>query len=93
MSLWVARRVWAAMLWLMRRRWIRRLQSASFQLVPAKIRPQVWRSVRAQNRWARRHGLTLLRFSFALFFGAILVTTAYLAVLSLHESGLLAPRR
>jgi hypothetical protein len=57
----LARLIWAAMLWFMRRRWMRRFQRWAIRLSPeGPKRDKAWAGFRRQERWARRHGLRLL---------------------------------
>lgn len=84
---WLARRLWAAMLWFMRRPAIRRLQRGHVLLFPKGAREEAWRRFRAQERFARRHGLTLLRWTMVLALSLFVMSLAYLFVMRLVESG------
>lgn len=77
------------MLWLMRRPWMRRLQTSSFALIPERSRPKAWRNHLAQNRFARKYGYRLLAFMYLLLLGSFLVTAAYFSVLAAFETGLI----
>lgn len=56
-----ARRLWAAMLWFMRRPWMKRLQRNSVKIFPeGPRRDKAWESFRKQERFARRYGLKIL---------------------------------
>lgn len=62
---WIARRIardlWAAMLWLIRRRWVRRLQRAGLaRFREGSSRDRARQSFLRQERFARRYGLKTL---------------------------------
>ncbi len=78
----LARRLWWGMLWLMRRRWMRRLQEAAINLSPeGPKRDKSRASLLSQERMARRWGLPLLTFSIQVLLYSILLTNLYLAYL------------
>jgi hypothetical protein len=83
----LARRIWWGMLWLMRRPAIRRLQRLSFQLVPEARREKAFRSYRAQEDWAREHGLPLLRFLITIFLISLMFTGIWFLVLEGMQRG------
>jgi len=57
----IARKIWWAMIWFMRRRWMRRLQRNSIKIVPdGPLRVRAWANYRRRERFARRHGLAIL---------------------------------
>lgn len=87
---YLARWTWAAMLWLMRRPWMKRLQRSSTKLFPASMQDKARRSMIRQNRFARRIGLPMLTVSMNLFLASIILTGTYFAVLNLYESGTLS---
>jgi hypothetical protein len=87
----IARFLWKGMLWLMRRPWMKRLQKASFHLVPPSRRDGAMASLRAQNRWARHFGLRILTFSMNIFLGTVLVTSMYVSAVYLQSEGLFTP--
>lgn len=66
---WCARRVWGSMLWFMRRRPIKALRTGWIRWVPAQRREKAWEDFKRQERWARRHGVTILQWTigFAMF--------------------------
>jgi hypothetical protein len=71
----LARRLWWSMLWLMRRRWMRRLQQAAISLSPeGPKRDRARESLLEQERLARRWGLPLLTFSIRMLMLSILLT-------------------
>lgn len=88
---WLARRLWYGMLWLMRRRWMRRLQNASINLWPKRIRPRMRESYLRQNQFARRYGLKVLRFSIFLLLASLALTLTLIIVLRLYDEGFLYP--
>ncbi len=74
-ALFLARRLWWGMLWLMRRRWMRRLQRAAIDLSPeGPKRERARQSLLDQERLARRWGLPLLTFSLRMLMLSILLT-------------------
>lgn len=87
---WLARRVWAAMLWWMRRPFVRRLRRQSLALVPTPMRERVRRSMGRQDRFALRVGLRWLEWAFALLLLSVLTTGAFLTVLRLQDAGALS---
>ncbi len=94
LATWMARLLWRAMLWLMRRPWMKRLQTSSILLVPARFRENARRSMVRQNRIARRIGLPMLKFLMTLVVGSILITGSFLIAMRLYELGYLSiPRR
>lgn len=84
---WIARRVWWAMLWLMRRRWMRRLQRASVNLFPASKRDAIRESMIRQDRFARRWGLMILQFAILIFLYSLVFTLLFFGLLALIERG------
>ena len=59
----ISRRIWAGMLWFMRRRWMKRLQRGSVRVFPAgPARDRAWNNFRRQERFARKYGLHILTF-------------------------------
>ena len=87
---WIAWHLWAAMLWLMRRPWMKRLQRGWAQALPARMREGARASVSRQNRFARRYGLPMLTFSVNLLLASVALTLAFLVALRLAESGALS---
>lgn len=83
----VARWIWANMLWLMRRPWMKRLQRASLNLFSGERRERARSSMVRQNRWARRTGLSLLTFSVNMLLASMIITGSYFLILNLYESG------
>ncbi|HRF59176.1 MAG TPA: hypothetical protein PLH94_04590 [Fimbriimonadaceae bacterium] len=88
---WLARRLWFAMLWLMRRPWMRRLQRWTISRVPPERRDAARRSMYRQDRFARRHGLRVLTFAITLLLGSLLLTLFWFLGLALYEAGALTP--
>jgi hypothetical protein len=75
----------------MRRRWIKHLQRASANWMPASRRERARNSMIKQNRWARRAGLPLLTFSITLLLASMIVTGSYFLILGLNDAGYLEP--
>ena len=86
---WFVRRLWAGILWLMRKPFIRNLQRKSLQLVRPERREAAWQGIIRQNQWARRHGLTILSVTTKLVVASIILQIAYALVMELIESGAL----
>lgn len=86
-SRFVARRIWAGMLWVMRRPHVRRLQRAMILAVPVKVRPKALKTFLAQERFARRHGLPILTFFVGLFFVSFAFTVVYYGMTEVLERG------
>lgn len=85
----LARRLWWALLWLMRRPWMKRLHRATAAWLPEGARRRARRSIVRQNRLARRYGLMTLTFSFNLLLASLALTLTFMAALHLYESGVL----
>lgn len=85
----LARELWWAMLWLMRRRWMKNLQRASVRMLREEKRAKAQESIKRQNAFARRIGLPLMVFAMNLMLGSILVTAAFFLLVKLGESGAL----
>lgn len=86
---WLARRLWFAMLWLMRRPGIKRLRRGFPSLLPSSMRARAWESVKRQDRLARRYGLALLTGMMTLLLASIFVTATFVGTLKLYEQGAL----
>lgn len=86
---WLARLIWRAVLWLMRRSWMKGIQRKSILIVPKTFREQAWKSQVKQNQFARRTGLPMLKFMMNLVLGSIIVTMTFLGAMRLYESGYL----
>lgn len=85
----MARELWWAMLWLMRRPWMKQFQRASLRLVRSERRPRALNSMRRQNMLARRFGLPILVFAMNLVLASLIITGAFFLLLSLESSGAL----
>lgn len=85
---WMTRRLWGAMLHLMRRPWIRALRRASLSAVPRRWRPRVERSIARQNLFALRHGRKIVRWAIGLVLTSFLVTSMYVLALEMQARGL-----
>jgi hypothetical protein len=85
----LARRLWWAMLWLMRRPAMRRLQRNSVKLLPESKREKAWQNIRRQEAWARDNGLPLLKVVITFLLISIGLTLTWLFVLELITRGLI----
>jgi len=85
----MARLLWRAMLWLMRRRWMKTLQRKSILLFPERMRAKAWEGMVRQNRFARRIGLPMLKFMMTLVLGSLIVTGTFMTAMHLYETGYL----
>ncbi len=86
---YLARHLWGAMLWLMRRPWIKFLQRKSWHIFPASMQPRARVSFNRQNRFARRYGLRMLTATISLFLASMAVTACFMFALYLIDSGTL----
>lgn len=59
---------------------MKRLQRQSIQVLPERMRASAQRSLVRQNRWARRHGLLLLTFSFTTALLIVMGSVIYLVL-------------
>lgn len=74
----LARNLWAAMLWFMRRPWMKRLQRGSIQWFPeGPRRDHAWESFRKQERFARKYGLRILTAVIMVCLYSIALAVAY----------------
>jgi cytochrome c biogenesis protein CcdA len=83
--------LWKAMLWLMRRPWMKALQRKSVQVLPSSLRPRAEASMKKQNAFARKYGLTWLTCVIAFFLTTVGLTWTYQAALYTVQSGNLNP--
>ena len=90
---WIARKLWWASLWLMRRPWMRRAQMASLRWMSPARALRARQSLARQNAFARRIGLKLLTFVITLFFISLAIQIVFTSAVYLVESGVLRPRR
>ncbi len=90
LAAWMARRLWTAMLWLLRRRWMKGLQRGSAQMLPPRMRQGARASIARQNRFARRYGLSMLTVSLNLLLASLALTLAYFVALHVIDSGALS---
>lgn len=89
----IARRLWWLSLWLMRRGWMRRLQSASMGwMSPIRAERARLHLVR-QNAFARKIGLRLIHAVVLLLLVSLAIQFVFSAALYLVDSGVLRPRR
>jgi len=89
LATWMARHLWRAILWLMRRPWMKRFQRASVLIFPPRYREAASRAMIKQNRFARRIGLPMLTFMMCLVVGSVLITGTFLIAMRLFELGYL----
>ncbi len=85
----MARMIWRAILWLMRRKWMRSLQHFSMRLLPVRIREKAWNNMVRQNRFARRIGLPMLTFMMNLVLGSLIITGTFMTAMRLYDTGYL----
>ncbi len=90
-SLWLARRTWWGLLWLMRRRWMVRAQVFPARFLSGDHRATFLRRHYAQNRFARRIGLTLLVVAYEALLASAILSAMYQGALRLIEGGYIAP--
>lgn len=89
----LARRLWAAMLWFMRRKWMKRLQRSSVTLFPeGPRRDKAWEGFRNQERFARKYGLRILTGVITVCLYSILLLVLYNVVYLALEQGWLPTR-
>jgi hypothetical protein len=89
LAAWLAKKMWGHMLWLMRRPWMKRLQRTSLQLWGEPRRQRALASLRRQNRFARRYGLSLLTVAFNVLLASVAITATVFVALIMLESGYL----
>lgn len=82
----VARRIWAGMLWTIRRRPVRRLQRRMLSLLP----PRLQTAVLGQEKFARRHGLRLMTIVVGLFFMSLAFSAVYVGMTEVFNRGWIA---
>lgn len=87
---YLSRRLWFGMLWVMRRSWMRRFQRRVLSLAPASRKEAAWQSYRRQERFARRYGLTMLRWVVSFLLISIVLTFMFHAALLAVDRGFLA---
>ncbi len=75
------------MLWVMRRPRVRRLQRASISWVPLASRERARQSYLKQERWARRHGLWMLRLVIQMFLLSLSLTLLFMLGLEAFNQG------
>lgn len=84
---WLARKIWAAMLWWMRRPFIRHLQRTSLAWVVRRKGDSARANYLRQERWARRHGLNLIHASLRILAISMGCTAIYFGFLEAIERG------
>lgn len=75
------------MLWVMRRPGIKRMRRRFAALHPPPWDERIWRSVKAQDRLARKYGLRVLSALFTLLLASIALTVTLMIALKLFEVG------
>lgn len=88
----IARILWWASLWLMRRRWIRKLQRASIRWLPPQQAEKARLNLVRQNALGRRIGLRLITVMVTLFLISLAIQLVYSSAIYLVETGVLAPK-
>ncbi len=86
---WMARIVWWRMLRFMRLPWVRRARRRWLAIVPASTAKRMIQ----QDRFARRHGQAVLRFSLNIMLASFAITGCYFVALAMIESGMMGVRR
>jgi len=89
----IARLLWWAVLWLMRRRWMRRLQSGSIGWLPPRQAEKARLNLVRQNALGRRIGLRLLTAAVTIFLVSLTIQLVYSSAIYLVETGVLASRK
>ncbi len=89
LAAWMARKVWAYIVLFMRLPWVRRFRRTWMRCIPEGTR----RRMIAQDRFARRHGVAVLRFSLTLMLASLAITGSYYAALALFHSGVIGQIR
>lgn len=88
LSAFLARHLWWAMLWWMRRPFIRRLQRWSLTLFPeGPKREKARQNYLRQERFARRIGLPVLRVAVGAFVVVVQLTLVYFLILEAFNRG------
>lgn len=77
----IARLIWYAMLWFMRRPLIKRMRRAAPNLLPPEKREKAWRNMVEQDRWARKHGVQILTVAVGFFLLSLFLVVTYLILL------------
>ncbi len=90
---WMARRLWIAMLWLMRRPWMKTFQRRTIEICPPRFQESAKSSQMKQNRFARRIGLPMLTVMMNLVLASLVLTLCFEVALNLYESGYLTMPR
>lgn len=85
LAYWMARQTWGAILWWMRRPFIKRLRRNTPNLLPEHMRKRAWENMKAHDAWAMKHGVTLLTVAINIFMMSVVFTYAYVGVSKLAE--------
>ncbi|MFQ3677976.1 MAG: hypothetical protein SNJ74_08535 [Fimbriimonadaceae bacterium] len=86
----LARLIWGGMLWFMRRPPVKRFRRGFVRFLPESRRAGAWESVRRQDRFARRYGLTVLTISLGISIAIVFFGIAYSLALELYNRGQLS---
>lgn len=70
---------------------MKRLQRASFGLVPEAKREKAWAKHRRQNAWALKYGYRIISFVVQLFLAMVALTATYMFAIQLYEAGVFNP--
>ncbi|MEQ1932447.1 MAG: hypothetical protein ABL962_01020 [Fimbriimonadaceae bacterium] len=84
---YLARQLWAGMLWFMRRAWMKRLQRAATKFGGPSREAKRLQSLKVQNAFARRIGLPLMTGLITIVLWSILFTFSYFMVLEMISRG------
>lgn len=82
---WLSRLVWLFLLRILRLGPIRNFRRGFMARIPEHVRLRMIK----QDRFARRHGLKILRFSMMILLGSVATTLCYFAALYLVEAGII----
>lgn len=83
----LARQIWIALVWYMRRPPIKRMRRNVTGLMPGKFGERARQSLSRQDRFARRYGITMLTWSLNLLFASLFITGTYVLVTTASENG------
>lgn len=86
----LARLLWRALLWFMRRKWMKRLEGGYVQLAPPSLRGATRRAMLRRKRVSRRIGLPMLTFMMNLVIACLLISCTFSVAMYLFEHGYLS---
>lgn len=83
----IARLLWAWILWFMRRPTIKEARRRIPNWLPPSKRAAAWDRIRAQDRWAMKHGRRILTFAVNVLLISLFANTIYFGLIWLQSSG------